>query len=74
MIPVDEQDFVVSRTPVVPSTKSIRSVARICLSVIRRLTPERTTVDLLPQRLRRDAGVDENHVEQRRAAKAPLIR
>ena len=74
MKPVDEQDFVVSQTPVVPFSKGIRSAARICLAVIKWMTPERHSLDLLPRRLRRDAGVDESYVEQRRIAKAPLIR
>ena len=74
MKPVDEQDFVVAQTPVVPNSKGTRSAFRLCLAVIRRMTPERCTLDLLPRRLRQDAGVDESYVEQRRIAKAPLIR
>ncbi len=71
---VDEQDFVVPQTPVIPLPKSIRSAASICLAVIRRMIPERHTLQMLPRRLRRDAGVDEDFVEQRRVARAPLIR
>ena len=71
---VDDQDFVALQTPVIPISKGIRSAAKNCLALIRWIAPERHTYEMLPQRLRRDAGVDENYVEQKRIAKAPLIR
>lgn len=74
MKPITENEFEIREAKAVPMSPSRFSQARNYLTVLKQLFQARYNFDLLPPRLRRDAGIDELEVERRKVARAPLIR